>query len=611
MGKSKLSRREFIRFAGITGGAALLTACAPQVVTQVVRETQVVEQTQIVNQTQVVEVPVDVPVTVTPLPQIVTPQGRVLPPDAAPLDKQIFRQMGAEPKHFDTARDIYSSGATNLGNEPLLRNNENIETVPALAESWSPGPNAEYWDFVIREGAMWSDGEPITADDVVFTYRHLADPALANPWIWFYGDIKGISAFNQGTGSADDIGVEKLDDRTVRIHGEFGSIPYLPALLSYQAVVVVPQHVAEANPEGWANTIEDFVSGGPYIPTVWEHNQRIEWEINPMYNGPHKPAIQKVINPILAAGAAEFTPWLNKESDLVHILSPQDLAAARADPKLNPLIHFFNNFQSTYIALDTFQAPLDNLDFRKALAHAIDRDTMAQQVLNGTYVAGYSMLPPGFPAYNPELKANQQFDLEAATAALTASGVNPASVTIDLFANSAAGVEGQIMQFVKQQWEANLGISVNLQVVEAGVWGQNRADHAMQAYRGPYEYDYVDPSNMLTGLFRSVPAPEGKTEPWGSPRHPWKSEEFDRLVTEAGAEADVETRIQMYQQAEEILSSDVGVIFLAHQVVFQIWWPWLVGMAPNAAGNVVFRWLDISRFQMYIHQDVDELKANY
>jgi peptide/nickel transport system substrate-binding protein/oligopeptide transport system substrate-binding protein len=609
MGKSKVSRREFIRFAGITGGAALLTACAPQVVTQVVRETQLVEQTQIVSQTQVVEV--DRLVTPTALPQVTTPQGRVLPPDAAPLEKQIFRQMAGEPKHFDTARDIYSSGATNMGNEPLLRNNENIETVPALAESWSPGPNAEYWDFVIREGAVWSDGEPITPDDVVYTYRHMADPALANPWIWFYGDIKGVSAFNQGTGSADDIGVEKLDDRTVRIHGEFGSIPYLPALLSYQAAVVVPQHVAEADPEGWANDIDTFVSGGPYIPTVWEHNQRLEWEINPLYNGPHKPAIQKVVNPILAAGASEFTPWLNKESDLVHVLNPQDLAAARADPRLNPLIHFFNNFQSTYIALDTFNPPLDNLDFRKALAHSIDRDTLAQQVLNGTYVAGYSMLPPGFPAYNPELKANQAFDLEQATAALEASGIDPASTTIELYANAASGVEAQILQYVQQQWQTNLGITVNLNVLEAGVWGQNRADHAMQAYRGPYEYDYVDPANLLTGLFRSVPAPEGKEEPWGSPRHAWKSEEYDELVTAAGSEADVETRMQMYQEAEQILTSDVGVIFLAHQVVFQIWWPWLVGMAPNAEGNVVFRWLDIARFQMYIHQDVDELMASY
>lgn len=596
MNTQKISRREFVRFAGIAAGGAVVGACTPQVVTQVVA------QTQIVNQTQVVEV--EVAVTVTPPAFIVTPQGRVLPPDAAPLEKQVYRELGGEPKHFDTARDIYASGATNLGNEPLLRNNENIETVPALAESWKAGPNAEYWEFVIRDGAQWSDGKPITADDIVYTYKHLADPALANPWIWFYGDIKGISKFNAGTGSASDIGVVKVDDRTVQIYGEFGSIPYLPALLSYQAVVVVPKHVAEGNPEHWADSVDGFVSGGPYIPTKWEHNKLIEWEINPLYNGPHKPGIQKVVNPI-AVGGTEFTPWLNRETDLVHLLTPQDVAAVRADPALNPLMHFFNNFQSTYVALDTFKAPLDNLDFRKALAHSIDRDTMCQQVLNGTYVAGYSMLPPGFPAYNSELKAAQIFNLEQAKASLTASGVDPASVNIQLYSNG----RDVFMEFVKQQWETNLGIKVTLNQLEGGVWGQNRAEHKMQAYRGPYEYDYPDPSNMLTGLFRSGAAPEGKVEPWGSPRHPWKSDEFDTLVTAAGSESDVKKRIQQFQDAERLLVEDIGAIFLAHQVVFQIWWPWLVGMAPDKTGNSVFRWLDISRFQMYIHKDVDEMKA--
>jgi oligopeptide transport system substrate-binding protein len=607
MSQSKVSRREFIRLAGLSTGAAVLSACAPQVVTEVVKQTEIVEQT--VLETQLVEVEVEkiVEVTPTPMPEVVTPQGKVMPPDAAPLEKQIFRQAGAEPKFFDTARDIYSAGGTNLTNEPLLRNNENIETVPALAESWTPGPQAEYWEFVIREGAVWSDGEPITADDIVYTYNHMSNPALGNPWIWFYFDIKGVQAYATGAAGPEALGVEKVDDRTVRIYGEFGSIPYLPALLSYQAAVIVPQHVAEANPEHWADNVETLVSGGPYLATRWAHNQEIVYEINPLYNGPHKPCIQTVVTPVLAAGAIEFTPWLNQETDLVHILGPAELAAARSDPKLNPLLHFFNNFQSTYISLNTNMPPLDNLDFRKALAHSIDRDTLCQQVLNGTYVPGYSMLPPGFPAYNPDLKQYQVFDLEQAQQYLADSGVDPASVTLELYSNG----RDVFLEFVKQQWETNLGITVNLNQLEAGVWGQLRAEHNMMAYRGPYEYDFVDPSNMLTGLWRSVPAPEGQSEPWGSPRHGWKSEEFDRLVTEAGSEVDVPTRIQKFQDAELILADEVGGVFLAHQVVFQIWWPWLVGMAPNREGNVVFRWLDISRFQMYIHEDVDELKAQY
>lgn len=610
MATNRITRREFIRLTGAATGAVVLSACAPQVITQVVKETQVVQQTQIVEQTK--EVSVEKLVTPTPEPALVTPQGRELPPDAASLDKQIFRPDGGiEPKFFDTARDIYNTGATNTGTEPLLRNNENFELVPAACESWKPGPSAEYWEFTIRKDNVWSDGQPITSDDVVFTYWHIADPAMQNPWVWFYFDIKGISKVNSGKGTAADIGVEKVDDRTFRIHGEFGSIPYLPALESYQASVIVPKHVAEPDPAHWADTIEKFVSGGPYIPTQWEHNKQITWEINPKYNGPHKPGIQKVVNIIFPAGTpanATFNAWLNQEIDLVHILDPQSLAAARADPKLNPLLHFFNNFQSTYIAFDTFKPPLDKKEVRQALAQSIDRATLCQQVLNGSYIPGYSMLPPGFPAYNPDLKKFSEFNVDAAKAALTAGGVtNPKTISIDLYSN---GVD-QFCQFVAQQWQTNLGITVNLKQVDNATWGDLRSKHQMMAYRGPYEYDFIDPANLLTSLWRSVPAPEGQKEPWGSPRHPWKNDQFDQLCTDAGKEADQAKRIQEYQQAEEILVSDYAAAFLAHQVVFQIWWPWITGMAADKTGNVVYRWLDLSMFQMYVRKDVDDLKAQY
>jgi oligopeptide transport system substrate-binding protein len=625
MATQKITRREFLRLAGIASGVAILSACEPkvvketQIVEKVVKETQVVEVEKLVEQTKVVEVEklveqtkvvekeVEKLITPTPVPGIVTPQGRELPPDAAPLEKQIFRFGGAEPKFFDGSRSIYDAGGINMITEPLLRNNENIELVPALAEAWKAGPNAEYWDFTIRMGAVWSDDTPITADDVVFTYQHMADPKLANPWVWFYFDIKGVMKFATGAAGPEALGVEKLDDRTVRIYGEYGSIPYLPSLLAYQASVLAPKHVAEANPEHWADTVESAISSGPYLLSKWDHNKEIQYVINPKYNGPHKAGIQTSIVPIFAAGANVFNAWLNKETDLVHILGAAELAQARADPKLNALLHFFNNFQSTYIALDTFKPPLDNLNFRKALAHSIDRDTMCQQVLNGTYVAGYSMLPPGFPAYNPDLKQYQVYDLEAAKKYLADSGLDPASITIDMYSNG----RDSFLEFVQQQWQTNLGIKVNLNGLEDGVWRQKRADHEIMAYRGPYEYDFVDPSNMLTGLWRSVKAPEGKSEPWGSPRHPWKSAEFDKLVTDAGSEADTTKRIQEFQDAEKILVDDVGGVFLAHQVVFQIWWPWLVGMHPDKTGNVVYRWLDIAAFQMYIRNDVDDLKANY
>jgi len=607
--EKKLNRREFIKLTGLAAGAAALAACQPQVVTETVKET--VKETIVVQETVIVEgtsqvIEKVVTATAVPVEVIVTVQGRELPEDAAPLEKQVLHDITSEPKHLDTARDIYNATfATNHLNEPLLRNDQDYNLVPALAESWKPGEGVLFWEFVIREGAKWSDGEPITADDVVYTYQHLANPALANPWVWYYFDIKGVRTYATGEGTAADLGVEKVDDRTVRIYGEAGAIPFLPGLVSYQAAVLAPKHVAEADPEHWADDLSTFVSSGPYIGESWEHNKSAVLVANPMYNGPHKPGIQRVELDMLAGGTA-LNMFLNKEIDILGSLVVTDMQAVRADPKLNPYLHFFANFQSDYLAMDTMtpEYPTSNLNFRKALAHAIDRDTMCAAVLLGTAQPGYSMLPPGFPAYNPELKEAQKFDVAIATeylnTAITELGVaDAASIVVELYSNAREAK----LEFVKQQWETNLGITVNFNVLEGGVWGQMRAEHAMMIYKGPYEYDYVDPNNMLTMLWRS-------TSDIGSPRHAWKSTKFDDLVNAAGTEADAAARLQMYMDAEKILADEeCAAAFLSHNLIFQIWWPYLTGIPANKEGNVVYRYLDLTRFKMYMRNDVDEWRT--
>ncbi len=617
-----VTRREFLKIAGITAGAATLAACTPQVVTQIVQQTVVntvvAQQTQLVQQTSIVQV------TPTAPPAITTPQGRVLPPDAATLDKQSWTgDGGAEPKFFDGVRDIYNQGGLLLINETLIHNDENMVTVPSLAESWKPGPSTTYWEFTIQQGAIWSDGSPITSDDVVFTFQHLSNPVLANPWVWFYYPIKGVSEVFAGGDPAlindpTTGGVRKVDDRTVRLYGEGKDpdgdpCPYMPALLSYQASVFVPKELASKDEEHWADTGVGLVSGGPFLCTAWNHNVSIIFDTNPKYNRPMKPAIQHFVSPINPTGFNAYNAWLNQEIDLIHAMGPANVAAVRADPKLNPLLHFFSNFQSEYMSLNTFMPPLDNLQVRQALSQAVNRDTLCNTVLLGTYTPGFSMLPPGFPAYNPDLNTIQAFDVSAAQASLAAAGwpggkKGGVQMSLDLYDSG----DDPKNSFVQQQWQTNLGIKVNLKEVEAGVWQDMRSKHTMQVYKGPYEYDYVDPNNLLTMLWHSGGAPAGTDiTKWGSPRHPWYNAQFDTLCDQAGTETDVTKRLAEYQAAEKILVSDVGGVFITHQIIFQVWWPWLVGVPADKTGNQVYRWLDITQFQWYVSANVDALKAQY
>jgi oligopeptide transport system substrate-binding protein len=605
-----MSRRDFLRVAGISAIATAAVACQPKtvivekekekIVTQVVKVEK--EVTKIVAGTPVVEKVVETKVvekvvTSTPAPALVTAHGRQLPDDAAPLEKQVHLTTGGENKHLDVPRDIYSANQVlNWSTEPLLRRNEMMELVPALADSYTPGPSAEYFDFSLRKGARWDDGEPITADDWVFTYEHLSDPNLDTPWVWYYYDIRGIRRHKMGEIGPEEIGVEKIDDYTLRIYGEGKSAPHLPALLAYQAACPVPIHLAKDDPEHWADEADGFLSCGPYSLVKWEHNKYMVWEPNEYYNGPHKPGVQRVVSYI---GAAEtFNMWLSKEIDFAP-LNLSDLKFMRRDPELNKLLTWFNNFQVEYLSLNTLEPPMDDLTLRQALSHAIDRDALVD-VLGGTIQPGYTLLSPGFPGYNAELAKIQAFDLELAKQLLAEAGYpdgkDASGKQLELtFTHSIVDSK---MEFVQAQWQENLGIKVNYEIVEDAQWGKLRSERAMQIYKGPYEYDYMDPANFLR-LFRSV-------DELGSPRHPWKNDEFDELFDRGQNTAEDKKRFDLYSQAERILIEDVGAIFLSHNIIFQAWWPFLTGIPYDITGRKTFRWLDLTRFQMYIRDDVDE-----
>jgi len=607
--------------AGITAGAATLAACTPQVVTQIVEQTSVVKETVQVNQTSVVEV------TPTQPPLIVTPQGRTLPADAAPLEKQILNSTSIEPKFFDGIRDIYNTGGLQMLNSTLLHNDENMNLVPNLAESWKPGPETRYWEFVIQKDAVWSDGSPVTADDIVYTFVHLAAPETQNPWMWFFNPVKGLQQFQSGKfpqSVVDDPktgGVRKVDDKTVQIYGDGPDpdgdpVPFLPALLAYQASVFVPKAYVEKDPLHWADLGVGVVSGGPWLVTEWNHNSSIVYDINPTYNLPFKAGCQKVIG--LIGIANQMTSWLNFEIDAITGLDAASVAMIRADPKLNPLLHFFSWFQTTYLMLHHFMSPTDNLKFDMALAKSIDRDSLMISIGGGLSTSAYSMLPPGFPTHNPELDTIQSYDVAAAQQLLVdagyPAGIDPKTnkpVSVDLWDSGQSPMLGAI----KQMWETNLGIAVNYKVNEGGVWGTNRAQHKMQIAFWGYEYDYVDPYNLITMLYHSSQnsADANKTplEQWGANYFPWYNAEFDKLCDQAGLEGDNAKRIALFQQAEKIMCSDPAVVFMTHQVKFQIWWPYLLGIVPDSSGNLAYRFLDATTMQVYISKDVDAIKEQY
>ena len=166
-------------------------------------------------------------------------------------------------------------------------------------------------------------------------------------------------------------------------------------MMTYQAVVPCPKHKAEKDPEHWADTIEGFVSSGPYTITKWEHNVQSVWQTHKYYNGPFKPGVQTVVQNYGTASTNWFQSWLNKEVDIIQ-LGPAEVAQVRADPALNPLLHWWTDPATHYISFNVNIKPLDNLDLRMALARSIDRDILSYQVNNGTTIPASRIVAMSF-----------------------------------------------------------------------------------------------------------------------------------------------------------------------------------------------------------------------
>jgi len=602
MKQSVISRRRFIHLSGAVCSSLMLAACAGKEAAKEAKEVVIVEKDKFPTATPIVETGVR------------NAFGRELLSDAAAAEDQVLIERETEPAHLDFSRDRFAAhAALNWGAEALLQLDNHSEPVPALAETYTEGPNAEYFDFTLREGAKWSDGTPITAEDLVFTFRHLSDPALGNPWVWYYFGIKGVKARWLGEAGPEDIGVEAVDDRTVRIRGE-GPIPHLPQMLGVQGTGPIPKHVAEADPEHWAESVDGYVCNGPFVPTAWERGKSLEWGVNTHYNGPIQPALERVVQLFEEPENGWFWAWKERRLDLLHDLGFANVRAAQTTAVIVQQLRYAYNAGTEYLALDTTKAPLDNVKLRQALAHALDRDTWCSGTMSYTRMPAYAMLPPDFAGYSEELQLHQAFDVDAAKALLTDAGYPDGKATdgkqleLTLAVNAddtyASFLHGdpalmnrnqETAQFIKDQWEENLGIKVDVSMLSEQEWYKGRRDRSLQIYIGFHRPEYRDPASCLGTLWQSI-------DDSGSLLHPWKNDVFDDLSVKAGQTADQEQRIAAYQAAEKVLAEDVGAVFISHNSIYTMWWPHLTGVHFNVDGLEIYR-PDLTRYELYIKND--------
>ena len=452
---------------------------------------------------------------------------------------------------------------------------------------------------------MWSDDTPVTADDYVATFRYGADPKHAWDFSWFFGGvIKNWDEAVKGTVPVDQLGVTAVDAHTLQFTTQQPA-PYIPAMMLYSQGL--QKKALDAHGGLYNSDPATSVSDGPFILKEWRKGDRLEFDANPKYKGKNKPFIQKVIN-IGAAPGSNFAAYQAGELDFVAgaNLAPADNEIVAADPQLTKETHpHYGDFRTDYLFFDFQNPPFNNLKVRQAFSHLIPRDDIIKQIVKPSQgIPAFSFLMPGFPASNSAaLKDIQSYDPAMAKQLMADAGFPGGAgfPKLTLQVRNDGQVRQQMAEAIAASLNQTLGISVDVNNTEIKTFtaAMNAKPPQIPLGMVSYGFDFLDPYNMLSVFL-------------GDGRHNWKNADFDKQVKAAASfTGDPATRVKMFQDAEKLLVSDVGGVFIDHRTVADLYKPYLKGteLEPDKNGFAAMHWPGYGNEStligsMYVSKDV-------
>jgi oligopeptide transport system substrate-binding protein len=424
--------------------------------------------------------------------------------------------------------------------------------VPAMAESWEISPDGLTCTFHLRTNLVWSTGEPIRADDVVYSWIRVLNPATASDYAGQLYYLKNGAAFNAGKIKDPSlVGVHAVDPFTVRVELEHPTAFFLD-LCAFQTLLVVPRQTIEKYGDRWLMA-RPLPSSGPFELGEWRLNDKIRLIKNPRYWDAANT--QSEIIDLLPVGSpnAALNLYTHGQADIVwdKDLVPTELVDVLLK---RPDFHSYDYLGTYFIRFNVTKKPFDDSRVRKALALAVDRERIVKKITRAGERPAFHLVPDGTANYSPP--DGLGYNPELARKLLTEAGYpgGRGFPHFEYMFNAAAGGSAKIHENVaielQQMWRDELGIQMDLRQLEWKVYlsAQSHLDYELS--RSSWIGDYNDPQTFL-GMFTSDD---------GNNRTGWKNPEYDALIKAANNEPDLVKRAKIFQQAETLLVSNEAPI---------------------------------------------------
>ncbi|MGD8996839.1 MAG: peptide ABC transporter substrate-binding protein [Anaerolineae bacterium] len=556
-----LSKKWSVVFAAVVIGSVLLAGCA-QPTPEVIREEVEVEVTRVVE-VEGEKTTEMVVVTATPEPE---------EPAPAPVELEgLWYPLTTEPPTLDIqlATDTTSHLIIHQCIDGLFEYRGDGSIEPRGATGYEISDDGLVYTISLREDAMWSDGVPVTAQHYEDGVIRLLKPETAAEYAWLMYDVEGAEAFNTGeTDDPETVGVKAVDDYTLEVTLS-APTSYFETVLPFSTFYPVRLDVIEEHGDQWTEP-GNYVSSGAYLLDAWEHEAEVVLVKNPDYWDADNVSIEKITLPIIQESATELALYENGELHVSGYPS-EEVPRILADPDLSQQLRSLPRPGVYYVGLNVLREPTDNVLFRKALASAIDRKSIIENVVQRPWLTPLSCTtPPRILGHQEWGTCGYTFDPEQAMAYLEEYMAEAGYASVDeipivSFWFNRADYNEDVIEAAAAMWEENLGVTVELRTNEWAVYldfldqcnttKEDLAACEFNAYRMGWVMDYGDPQNQLEVVF----APASTFQYTG-----WENERFDELMDLAGASFDADEREALYMEADMILCEEEVAIIPIH-----------------------------------------------
>ncbi|MEW9124069.1 MAG: peptide ABC transporter substrate-binding protein [Thermotaleaceae bacterium] len=462
--------------------------------------------------------------------------------------------LAADPNTIDPDLNQAIDGSHIVNNiyEGLMREIDG-KLENAMAEKVDISEDGLVYTFHLRD-ALWSDGQPVKAQNFEYGWKRVLNPATAAPYSAHMFYIKNAQAYFEGKENIENVGIQSLDDKTFEVTLETPT-PYFLSLITRGAFMPIRQDMVEKSPEGWAKDPSTAISNGPFVLAEYTAGDKIVLKKNPNYWNADSVKLDQINCHMIVEASTALTAYESGDLDIINIVPTQEIPRLM---KEEPTFNILPQLGTYYLNFNVNRAPTNDVKVREALSLAIDRRAITDQVQKGGEIPATGFNPVG-------LKDSQGRDfnktagdygvhidggnIEEAKKLLAEAGYPDGQgfPEITLLYNTSE-THKAVCEAIQEMWKKNLGINVNLANQEWAVFQETRIQGDYIVSRGGYIGDYPDPVGLLE-LFVTG----------SSNNHPhWSNPEYDELI-KASRFAKGPERDELIYKAQDLLMDDMAI----------------------------------------------------